>query len=92
MKSARARKEAVPPRPDYSATSDIDALDLAMVKKRKSYDIYIDLARSTKNPNIKVVFEKIAKEECLDYELLEQTMSSIASQSIWEENGPIEGG
>ncbi len=95
MNSSRAKKSAVHTRLANSATSDIDALDLAMGMKREDFDIFTDMARNAKNPYAKAVFEKIATGENLDYELLEQTKSSLenlSSKSIWEEGGPIEGG
>ena len=94
MDPSRARKKAVPMRP-VQTSSDIDALALAMEKKRESYGIYTDLARNAKSAIAKAAFEKIAKDENEHYEILEEAKSSLedfAKQSIWEEGGPIEGG
>ncbi len=75
--------------------SDIDALALAMSKETESYMVYKDAAKIATDPNIKALFERMAKEENQHYEILEQTkyyLEHYANWSIWEEGGPIEGG
>jgi len=82
--------ERVPP-----TAGDVEALTLAMGKETESYELYKAAAKSAAEPDVKALFERIAKEENQHYEILEQTryyLEQYSNWSIWEEGGPIEGG
>ena len=72
----------------------LNAYEVGMDLEKKGYDFYKKIADDTNNPAAKKLFDFLAKEESLHYDLLEDTHLYLSNPAEWfhkEEKWLVEG-
>ncbi len=80
----------------YSEKEDflLKAYEVAMEMEKRGYDFYKNISSSTDNPEAKKLFEFLAKEENIHFEILQDTHLYLSNPAEWfkkEEKWLVEG-
>jgi rubrerythrin len=79
---------------EVCSLDDMEAFKLAMEMEREDYEFYKELAELAAIDEEKALFEKLAREEEKQYEVLSETHSFLTDSGnwfMWDEHSIVEG-